>query len=160
MKKGFIILFGLSLVFGCGDIDNCQTDPNVAAMIVRFYDLESKEAKKVGFEFTAQDSPYRFVFAADTTISTAGDTTIVSDSTYIVLPLNQEADFSTFFFNSDTSSHELMISYSKEFSIFDPDCEPSLTFVNLDTLSQTFDSTVVVNNFTNRQLDTNIEIYF
>jgi hypothetical protein len=160
VKKGIFILLLLPLTFACHDIDNCEVDPNLEVMIVRFFDLETKEAKKVGFVFTAENSPYQFVFAADTTVSSLGVTTIVSDSTYIALPLNPETELLTFYFNSDTSSHELVISYNKEFSIFDPDCEPSLTFTNLDTVRQTFDSTVVVNRLTNRQFDTNIKIYF
>ena len=161
MKKEYFILCFLVLLLGCNDIENCDADQNRNFIVVRFYDLETQESKKVGFTFTAENSPNRFVFAADTTISTAsGDTTIISDSTVIGLPLNPEAGISTFYFDSDTSSHQIALSYLTEFSLLDPDCEPSLTFTNLDTVRQTFDSTVVVNSVTNIFVETNIEVYF
>ncbi|MEP0985915.1 hypothetical protein [Ekhidna sp.] len=146
MKKLVFILMGLS-VLSCRDIENCDTDDNLDFMIVRFYDIESGSSKKIGFEITAEDSPYTF--------------TPFEDSTGVGLPLNPEDQTTTFFFDSDTSSFELEMSYEEvEVTIFDPKCDPSLTFLGLDTVRQTFDSTVVVGNVTNRQISTNVEIYF
>ncbi len=159
MKKGLIISLLLPLIFACGDIENCGTDQNLEFMFVRFFDKETKQAKKVGFEVFSSDPFVQFLLPAVTKIED-GDTTIVREAEVLGLPLNTESSTISYFFNSDTSSHELVVSYDREVSIFDPDCEPSLTFINLDTVRQTFDSTVVVSRITNIFITTNIEIYF
>ncbi|MEP4496581.1 MAG: hypothetical protein ABJ019_08590, partial [Ekhidna sp.] len=99
------------------------------------------------------------IIAADTII-VLPDTTIVSDSTFVLFPLNPETGTTTFRFDSDTSNHVLELSYDVEYSIFDESCEPSLTFKNIDTVRHTFDSLAIPGRVTNRQLDTNVEIYF
>lgn len=159
MKKLGIILFGL-IILSCQDIENCNTDDNRDFIIVRFFDLETKDPKVVGFTFTAENSPYRFRFLADTTVSSSGVTTIVSDSTFILLPLNPSTNSTRLLFDSDTSSHFIELSYEKEYFIFDPDCEPSLTFFDIDTIGYSFDSLSIPGTVTNRQLSTNVEVYF
>lgn len=151
MKKLAIILTGL-LVLSCQDIENCDTDDNRDFIIVRFFDLQSQDPKTVGFTFSVEGSPYQWRFLADTTI--------VSDSTFILLPLNPLTETTRLQFDTDTSSHFIELSYLTEYTIFDPACDPSLTFTNIDTVRQSFDSTIVVGTVTNRQLDTNVEVYF
>lgn len=145
MKKLVFILLGL-LVFSCEDIENCNADDNLEVMIVRFFDLENESAKKVGFSIGSGSTVFSGIFS--------------EDSTSIVLPLDPAASTTSFFFVSDTSNHELVMQHEAQFSIFDDKCDPSITFFNLDTVRQTFDSTVVVGTVTNRQLSTNVEIYF
>lgn len=159
MKKLAFILFGL-MIISCQDIENCGTDDNRDFLIVRFFDIETKDPKTVGFIFTVEDSPYQFRFLADTIISSSGDTTINSDSTFVLLPLNPSASSTRLLFDSDTSNHFIELGYNTEYSIFDEDCEPSLTFTNIDTLSYSFDSLSIPGTVTNRQLDTNVEVYF
>lgn len=145
--KKLIAILCVLLFTTCRDIENCGADDNRSFMVVKFLDINSKSSKKVGFVVTAKGSPNRFALS--------------SDSTAVGLPLNPEDTVSTFFFNSDTSSHELQVSYDKvEVKLFDPKCQPSYTFIGLDTVRQTFDSTVVVGEVTNVQLKTNVEIYF
>ncbi|GAB4233400.1 MAG: hypothetical protein Tsb0034_06630 [Ekhidna sp.] len=102
----------------------------------------------MGFTITADDSPFQFV--------------PFTDSTGVGLPLDPERGSVTFHFDSvgTSVSYDLQVSYDTEISIFDPKCDPSFTFTNLDTVRQTFDSTVVVGTVTNRQLNTNVAIYF
>ena len=172
MKKAFLIAFSSVLLLACSDIDNCSSDTNRTFVVLRFYDFETKESKSVGFRFIVEDSPYEYRFDADTTITpadtvtsggevtiTPADTTIVSDSTVIGLPLNPLATEVTFLFDTDTIDHTLRLTYEKEYSIFDPDCDPSLVFVNIDTVRSTFDSTAIVGRVSNNQLATNFEIY-
>lgn len=146
MKKLAIILFGL-LILSCEEIENCGTNDELDFMVVRFYDLQSEASKKIGFTITAENSPYSF--------------SPFTDSTGVGLPLNPDDPTTTFFFDSDTSHFEMEISYDeKQVTIFDPKCDPSYTFIGLDTVRQTFDSTVVVGTVTNRQISTNVEVYF
>ncbi|NQZ74962.1 MAG: hypothetical protein HRT61_02470 [Ekhidna sp.] len=171
MKKLIFILIGL-LVLSCQDIENCDTDDGLDFLIVRFFDRETKEPKSAGFRFTVDGSPYRWVFAADTTITPErtttvdgeeviipADTTIESDSTFILLPINSLAETTTYFFDTDTSSHLMELSYDASYSIFDESCVRSLTFSNIDTVQHTFDSLSIPGRVTNRQIGTNVEIY-
>ncbi|WP_425389721.1 hypothetical protein [Ekhidna sp.] len=145
MKKLGIILIGL-IIISCQDIENCGTDDNRDFMILEFRDIESQATRKVGFMVTAEDSPYRFALS--------------SDSTFVALPLNPEDTVSTFLFDSDSSHFEVEMRYDPEFSIFDPACNPSITFLNLDTVRYTFDSLSIPGTVTNRQISTNVEVYF
>ena len=146
VKKIGIILLGL-FILSCQEIENCDTNNDLNFMIVRFFDLESSASKKIGFVITAENSPFSF--------------TPFEDSTGVGLPLNPNDTTTTFFFDSDTSHFELEMSYDElQVTIFDPKCDPSYTYIGLDTVRQTFDSTVVVGTVTNRQLSTNVEIYF
>ncbi len=153
----WIIAFWM-FILSCQDIENCETDDTLDFIVVRFSDIETQESKTVGFRFSVDGSPYQWRFPTDTTI-VAGDTTIVIDSTFVLLPLNPETESTTFRFDSDTSNHVMELSYDVEYSIFDPSCEPSLTFKNIDTVRHTFDSLSIPGRVTNRQLSTNVEIF-
>lgn len=131
----------------CQDIENCDTDDNLDFMILEFHDLESKATKKVGFVVTAENSPYRFPLS--------------DDSTLVALPLNPDDPTTTFFFESDTSNFEVEMSYEDlEITIFDPKCDPSYSFIGLDTVRYSFDSLSIPGTVTNRQISTNVEVYF
>lgn len=171
MRYLVILFFGLMLL-SCREDENCATDDSREFVVLRFYDLETKAVKSVGFRFIVDDSPYAWRFLADTTITIAdttivnsdttivpADTTIVSDSTFVLLPLNPNDSSVIYRFTSDTSNHLLELRYDVSYSIYDPSCVPSLLFINIDTVRQTFDSTIVVGPATIRQLDTNVEIY-
>lgn len=149
------------LITACHTIDHCDSNPEQPFMMVKFYNIKDRSDKKVGFRFfSLKDGILRpHLFSADTLI-VDGDTTIISDSTFIVLPMDPLDTMATFLFDTDTMDHEIRVRYAKEFSIFDPACDPSLIFTGIDTLSSTFDSTVVVGRITNRLLSTNIEVYF
>jgi len=145
--KKLLIILAIGILWGSNDIQNCDSNNDRDFMILRFFDLETQNAKKVGFVVTTRG----FVL---------GEGFYSTDSTAIGLPLDPDTESSMFQFDSDTSSFNLTVSYEKEIRIFDPDCDPSFTFLKLDTVSQTFDSTVVRGTVTNRQLDTNVEVYF
>lgn len=147
-RSGIIILI-LGLLVGCQDIDNCTSDSNTDFMIVRFFDAETKTAKKVRFLVSTRDRTDVFFGFPE-------------DSMAIGLPLDPTRTSLAFLFDSDTSDNdfELEISYDQAFQIFDPDCPPSLFFNGLVTIRSSFDSTAVRGTVTNRQLTTNFEVYF
>lgn len=157
MKNLMIILILISSV-SCQDIENCLTNDEQRVIILRFFDSDDESPKNGNFRITADNSPYEFGFIADTVIS-AGDTTIVSDSTFIALPLNPETPTTTFFFDADTSFY-LELSYETNLSIFDPGCPPSLYFTNIDTVSYSFNAVAIPGTITNRKLGTNVEVYY
>ncbi len=127
-------------------------------MVVRFFDLGTETAKKI----------------ANVRATTQGGLTLLidtsyfaSDSTAINLLLNAQDTTVTFFFDSvnsadgfGTADFELQMVYDKEYTIFDPQCDPSVSFFNLDTARSTFDSTVIVGRATDLQLTSNIDVFF
>ena len=147
MKKLLFILSAFG-VLACNDIENCEADENLDVMIVRFYNKGTKAAKKVGFTITADNSPYSFP--------------PFTDSTGIALPLNPDAGQATFHFDSVGTdvSYDLVMSYDTELKIFDPKCNPSFYYSNLDTISYTFDSLSIPGTVTNIQISANVEIFF
>lgn len=145
MKK-ILIVVPLVFFLACNDIENCDANNDLSFLTIAFYDAESIEAKKVGFSIGSGDTEYTGIY--------------FEDSTAAILPLNPLESEISFFFISDTSEHELTLSYNLQVSIFDPDCDASVTFTGLDTLSYSFDSLAIPGTVTNRQIDTNVEVYF
>ncbi|MEM6812984.1 MAG: hypothetical protein AAF600_01165 [Bacteroidota bacterium] len=146
MKK-LIIISLICLFVSCNDIENCGTNDEQDFMVLKFFDLESKTSKSVGFVISSEDTIY-------------SNTVYKSDSTEAELPLNPNTDQTLFLFTSDTSSFELIMSHEFQISIFDDDCDPSIFFSNLDTIRYTFDSLSIPGRITNRQIATNVEVYF
>ena len=144
--RSLTLFLGLSVFIACNDINDCDSDSNEKFMIIRFFDAESKSAKKVGFRVTETETNTAFGLS--------------EDSLAIGLSLNPQDTSLSFLFDSDTNDYVLNVRYDTEFTIFDPECDPSLTFLNLDTLSSSFDSTAIQGTVTNRQLTTNFEVYF
>lgn len=153
MRKAIIICIG-SILFGCRDIDNCDSDSSQPFMIVQFFDILERTPKQIGFQVRSVTRE-QGTFLIDSTFYR-------NDSTVLLLLLNPEDTTLTVEFDSIDSPNdfELQIRYDREFSIFDPECPPAVSFVNIDTLRSTFDSTVVVGSITDRQLSNNIEVYF
>ena len=148
MKKGVLLFMGWMLV-ACSDINNCDSDSNQTFMIVRFFDFESKSSQKISFQITDIETGTAFVPS--------------TDSLAVGLPLDPLDTAVLFQFDLDTTAgidYVLHVRYDPVFSIFDPNCDPSLFFAGLDTLTSSFDSTAIHGVVTNRQLTTNFEVYF
>ncbi|MEM9337233.1 MAG: hypothetical protein AAGA66_00775 [Bacteroidota bacterium] len=157
MKKTIFILFSF-IALSCQDIDSCAGDSNLPFMVVRSFDIDTGSPKKIGnFQrITSEGNIIPF------------DSGFYSiDSTTVFLFLNPDDTITTYFFDSaesadgfEISDFELQMVYDPEFSIFDPECPPSILFTNLDTLKSTFDSTVISGRVTDRQLTSNVEVFF
>ena len=139
-------------MFACADIDACEADSNQSFLAIDFHDRETLEQRTVGFEVTDK-------FRTDSTGSPVLYP-LESDSASIHLPFNAQDTTSTFVFRSDTSEFELSIRYEALFSIFDPQCDPSILFQGIDTLNNDFDSLAILGRTANRVIPTNIEVYF
>lgn len=132
----------------CQDIESCDANDEVSYMVVDFLDHETGSPKKQGFTITSASSPYEFV--------------PFSDSLGVALPLDPNKNSLVFFFDSlgTTVHYELEVSYEVQVSIFDEKCDPSFVFSNLDTLRYSFDSVAIPGRITNRQIETNVQVYF
>ena len=138
----------LIVLAACQDIENCDTNDEQRFMILAFLDKETNAAKTVNFAITS------------------GSTVLLNDpeASYssIGLPLDPNSESVTFLFDSvgTAVSYQLKIGYETQISIFDEDCDPSITFLNLDTIRYTFDSLSIPGTVTNRQIDTNVQVFF
>lgn len=146
--KKTIFILTIFLFGACQDIANCDTNDEQSFMILEFLDKETEEPIKTGFTITATGSPYAFIPFRD-------------DSSAVRLPLNPNEGSVTFYFDSlDTSiRYELEMSYGTQVSIFDEDCPPSITFMNLDTLRHTFSAVKIPGTITNRLIETNVQVF-
>ncbi len=131
----------------CQDIENCDTNDEWEFMIVRFLDKDTNTAKPVQFTVFANDLT---VFVPDTSYTSLG------------LALNPSTESVLFRFDSTGTaiSFEMEIAYETQLSVFDEDCDPSLSFFNLDTVRYTFDSLAIPTQITNRLVDTNVQVFF
>lgn len=132
----------------CQDIENCDANDEQRFMVVRFLEKESGQPKEANFSITDSGSPIEFL--------------ILEDLTGVALPLNPNSETATFFFDSlETNVHfELEMGYKTQVSVFDEACDPSFTFINLDTVRYTFDSLSIPGRITNRQIETNVQVFF
>jgi len=148
VRRLFTILIA-TIIFSCNDIENCDTNDQLDVFILRFYDLDTQGPKKTAFQVSSDSLVY-------------GEGFYSNDSMAIRLPLDPNETSITYQFDSiDTDiRHRLTLSYQTNVSIFDPDCLPSFYYSSLDTVSHTFDSLAIPGTITNRQLATNVEVYF
>lgn len=145
MKKLVFILILIG-AFACQDIESCAANDEQGFMILEFRDIESSQAKKVGFVIGSGNTTYSGIYS--------------SDSTLVGLPLDPNSTETSFFFLTDTSSFDLTMGYETQVSIFDEGCDPSFTFMNLDTIQYSFDSLSIPGRITNRQIGTNVQVFF
>ncbi len=147
MRKTVVIVISVGVMFtSCRDIESCGNNPSLSFMTVQFFDKSTKVSKKVGFSISPVNQDTVFQLAMD--------------SLSVGLSLNSDDTVSAFIFDTDTTDYVLRVRYDVQFAIFDPACDPTVRFSELDTLSSTFDSTTVTGRFLDRQLSTNIEVYF
>ena len=144
--KKVIPIVSFVLLLSCQDIANCDANDEQRLMVLEFLSLETKEPRKVGFLIGSGNVVYEGIYSLD--------------STLVNLPLDPNNPETSFFFLTDTSSFGLTVSYETQVSIFDDDCEPSFTFMNLDTISYSFDSLSIPGRITNRQIETNVQVFF
>ncbi|MEM6641497.1 MAG: hypothetical protein AAF616_00845 [Bacteroidota bacterium] len=175
------------MLASCQDLENCGADDNLNFLIMAFFDKDSAEPKSAPFRFTIEGSTTRYLFAADTTITpadttfnppdtvinngdttivrtiesiTPADTSIVSDSTFILLPLDPARNSIKYLLQNDTSDFFIELAYDPQVSIFDPECPASLVYTNIDTIAYNVDAVSIPGPITNRLVGTNVQVFF
>lgn len=156
----------------CRDIESCNADPARQELIIQFLSDTSGAIQNVNYSFLPAGSDVLFVFDStyfvaeeDTiiygTFVPEGDSILLPEGNRAALDLDANRDSITYYFilPDGTIPDTLNLRYNREFSIYDPECPPSLTYVNIDTVSQTFDSLKIVGTVTDVQITTHIEIY-
>ena len=147
MRK-LLVISCLIAFSSCQDIEDCGTNDEQRFMAVAFLDKETNGSKAVNFTISSGSS---LLFN-------------VPDTSYTVigLPLDPSSESLQFQFDSlgTSVSYQLEVSYETQVSIFDEGCEPSFTFFNLDTINYSFDSLSIPGTVTNRQISTNVQVFF
>ncbi|MEM9895760.1 MAG: hypothetical protein AAF789_05275 [Bacteroidota bacterium] len=140
------------VLFGCSDLENCNTDLSQDFMIVTFHEIATQNLREVGFTYSETSSGTQFQVVDD-----EGEPVSFNALT---LELNAADTATEYTFTSDTSSFQLRVRHEISVEFFDEECEPSVFFTGLDTLSYTFDSVAVVGTVTNSLIPVNVEVYF
>ena len=141
-----VVSAGIFLSLSCSDIPDCTLDAEPSAVIVEFFNKEDSVLSSLTFSaIRALDTDS--IFYQDSTLSTYD------------LQLNPNSGISTFLFFQDSDSDTLELHYARSIQIISEQCGPTIGFSDISVSSHTFDSVAVINNFLNRQLTENIEIY-
>lgn len=145
----------LMLVFACKVDSNCGS-VNVDYVV---FDLVNLNAEGVEQErsvvFDSIISPQAVI-----TIFQQPDTSDLEVSSF-PLPLNPVGDTTDFYFYYEGNSDTLRFSHEKINRVDSPECGIDMEFIGLDTVFQTFDSLIIVNDTLRRRQDNapNIKLF-
>ena len=84
------------------------------------------------------------------------DTTV----TFIGLPVDPDTSVTQFVFVTADRTDTLEIGYHVSSSLISAECGPELLFSQLDTIYHTFDSLAIIQNIFDREVETNIELFY
>lgn len=147
---GFLIL-----VFACEVDSNCGSI-NVDYVIFDLVDLDAQglEVEK-SVLFDSITSPDAII-----TIFEQRDTVDVKLSSFL-LPLNPVGDTTEYYFYYEGQTDTIRFSHEKINRVDSPECGIDMEFIGLDTVFQTFDSLIIVNDTLRRRQDNapNIKLF-
>lgn len=147
MRKGFLYILGVWLVFSCQEIKDCELETSTDYVIARFYRADtSAQIDSIVFFQRIYELDNATYFGADSTDA-------------IGLPLNPQVEIVNYVIDIDTLGFDLTIEYKPHLRIYYDECSPVYSY-KLDTAySSTFDSVAIVSKNLDKYVNTNIEIY-
>ncbi len=145
MGRTGAFLVMILLFLGCTEIPDCQ-DTRYPIAQVRFFSLESGNRLSVNFDS---------VFVVGSEIPLYQDTVLSELS----LRLDPLADEASYIFYADSTVHTLELSYRSKLALENTDCGPIQYFYDLEPLTSSFDSVVLISTIADLKVDTNVEVY-
>jgi len=147
-KLFFLVALGLILA--------CEVDSNCGGTNVNYVTLSSFQLTGVNREEEIREVNY------DSIKTDMSDSLLISDSlsSNFRLPLDPGKRSTTFYFYYDETADTIVFSYDKRNRVDSPECGVDFAFTDLDTVLQTFDSLIIVNDTLRRTIDApNIKFY-
>lgn len=149
MHKLFAVLFITALALGtaCTNDELCVGN-GINEVKLSLNDYETGSGTSITMDsigFSGQ--PISNVYI-DTTVS------------FIGLPVDPDSTWTRFVFITTDRTDTLELRYAVTPSLISVDCGPELLFSNLDTLYHTFDSLAILQQLFDREVETNIEIFY
>ena len=145
----------LSLIFACEVDSNCGSiNVDYVTFDVVELNAEGREVEKTVL-FDSIKSPQAII-----TIFQQPDTVDLLLSSFR-LRLNPEGDTTDFYFYYDEQVDTIRFSHEKINRVDSPECGIDMEFIGLDTVLQTFDSLIIVNDTLRRRQDetSNIKLF-
>ncbi len=148
-KKTFILLCCFLTIIAC------EVDSNCGSTAVNYITVSSAT-------ISGTNEEEERIITYDSIINQASNLLFLRDSatSFLVLPLDPGRSETTYQFYHDDTVDTIALKYDKRSRIDSPECGIDFEFVDLDTVFQTFDSLVIVNDTLRRTIDApNIKFY-
>jgi hypothetical protein len=156
MRLSFLFVFGVWLL-SCQEIKDCELESSTDYAILRYYEADSvsQNTKTVAFINVSEVDVSAYV------ISSIFDSDSTNDTVNAVALFTNPTDtLVKYLFETDSIIYDLTLDYKPHLRILYDECDPVYSY-KLDTAYSTnFDSVVVRNNILDREVSTNIEVYF
>ena len=150
----FLLLF---ILFAACTADELCEGESISTIKLSFKDFESKSTKAIALDSIGFSwSPLSDTLYRDTTVSVIGLPVDPENSRTLFVFITTDLIDTLEVINADT----LEISYKVTSSLISPECGPELLFSNLDTVYHTFDSLSIIQKLFDREVETNIEIFY
>ncbi len=137
---------GASIV-SCEQVPDCAQESSYTILKVKLFDKDSLTEEKVKFDSIKAVGSDSLFFTSEDSLS------------IYAVELNSSLTSSTFLFYSGNNVDSLNVSYDKAVTVPFEECGPIIDISNINIENSTFDSTVLINDFTNINFSENIEIY-
>lgn len=147
--RNFIIILLIAAVIAC------DVDSNCGSIAVNYVTLSSYTTNLNQEESLAE-------ITYDSIISPQTDSVFIKDSTTanLILPLDPGSSQTDFYFYYNEGGDTISFTYGKRTRVDSPECGIDFEFVGLDTIYQTYDSMIIVNDTLRRTINApNIKFY-
>jgi len=141
----WVLLIGLGLALGCGDIPTC-VDTETSLVKIKFLDTDGSAKNIFITKLKAVGNEDGFPEYDNDTLSS------------ISLPLNPGALATTFIFEQTSGTDTIGLSYTVVARLISPECGLDAAFDNMDTTSTSFNILEILESRIHEDITTNIEI--
>ncbi len=135
----------MAIVGSCTPIEDCQLDPNSAQAYIRF---NHDTATTFSFDSVKNDMVSTIYYDADTSF------------TLIPVPLSSASSDIRYEFFTDSTDYFMELQYKTQANVYGEDCEASIYYSAIEVITHNFDSVAISNDFLDRRITDNIEVYF
>ncbi len=133
------------MVVACTPIEDCQLDPNSSQAYISF---NHDTASTFSFDSVKNNLVSTVYFDADTSF------------TLISVPLASAASDVRYEFFTDSTDYFMEIQYRTQANVYGEDCPASIYYFDIEVMTHNFDSVAINNDFLDRRITDNIEVYF
>ncbi len=140
-------LITLNLISSCADVPDCAQESSYVLFKVKLFDVDSLFEEKVKFDSIKSVGSDSLFYTAEDSLS------------LYAMDLNSSLNTTTFLFYQGLDIDTITVSYDKSVVVPFEECGPSVDISNLVLDKSTFDSTALISDLINFNVNENIEIY-
>lgn len=152
MNTSTVRLFSIFIMAGifciaCNNIPDCRNEIEPNAVKISFLDKEDGSLVPIKFDS---------IRAVNTDSIFYQDTTLAKYD----LILDPSMDKTSFLFYLSPDVDTLALAYSRSIAVVSEECGPAVAFSEISVVKHSFDSVALKNDFLDRSLSENLEIYY